>query len=169
MKNKLIPMTCLSMVLLLSACGENNDSNKEKKPAKEKPTTEKVTTEKPTTEAPKKAAENNTVYGKMTDKDAKYNGTIAINKKDSIRYIVDENMKILQVEKDFNDIPLDKNLDHEHIKEHATDFMNDDAKVTHEEENSKTYHSEKLGKDYYVTYSLNEKGEIITIIVSKFK
>lgn len=158
----------IASALLLGACGEETKTE-EKKTTAEKPTTEAPTTEKPTTEKPEVKAEENTLYGKLTDKDAKINGGIAINKKRSVTYLLGDNKKILQVEKDFDTLPLNKELDHELIKEHTKDYMNDDVEITNDEENSKTYHSKKLDKDYYVTYSLNEKGEIVRIIVSSFK
>src|SRR5699024_8985424 len=60
---------------------------------------------------------NNTVYGKLTDTKAKEVAGMYSNQEDDLNYIVGDNKEILQIEKSFEDLPLDENIDQSLIKE----------------------------------------------------
>ncbi|MDO5374965.1 MAG: hypothetical protein Q4F01_02050 [Staphylococcus rostri] len=140
----------LASALVLGACG-SDEKEKNEEPKKET-----------------KVSENdNKVYGKLTNGKEKSSSPVTI---DDVTYILGNNNKILQAEKDFSNVPLDKEMDKNHLNEHIKELMSDDAKfVSDESDNEQKYHSEKLNKDYFVTYSLNDDGKVTSIIVSSFQ
>ncbi|MDP4447471.1 hypothetical protein [Staphylococcus hyicus] len=114
----------------------------------------------------KSGPEDNTVYGKLTKKHQ--NNSVAVI--EDVTYTLGENDKILQAEKDFSDLPLDKNTDKNFLNEHAKDLMAKDAEfVSNTSDTEQKYHSKSLNKDYYVTLTLDDNGKVRSLIVSSFK
>ncbi|EKI4610879.1 hypothetical protein PCV59_001068 [Staphylococcus pseudintermedius] len=148
-------------LLVLTACGNEKEKEEPKKEVEQKKEPEKK-------EEPKEKAspEDNTVYGKLTKKH-KDSSMVVV---DDMTYILGDNDEILQAEKDFSDLPLDQNTDKKFLNEHAKDLMAKDAEfVSNKSETEQKYHSKSLKKDYYVTFSLNDEGKVISIIVSSFE
>ncbi|MCO4346648.1 hypothetical protein MTQ93_11410 [Staphylococcus agnetis] len=171
---KKILFVLFASLLVLGACGNQDETEKasEKKPSKstvenkKENKEEKSTEEKQSSTQVKDSPKNNTVYGKLTKKHDD-NGVVVI---DDTTYTLGEDDKILQAEIDFSDLPLDKNIDKNFLNEHAKDLMAKDAEfVSNESDTEQKYHSKSLGKDYYVTFSLNDEGKATTLIVSSFK
>lgn len=114
----------------------------------------------------KSGPEDNTVYGKLTKKHSNSNTAVI----DDMTYVLGDNDEILQAEKDFSDLPLDKNKDKNFLNEHAKDLMAKDAEfVSNISDTEQKYHSKSLNKDYYVTFSLADDGKVRNLIVSSFK
>ncbi|WP_147641421.1 hypothetical protein [Staphylococcus nepalensis] len=112
---------------------------------------------------------NNTVYGKLTDTKAKEVAGMYSNQEDDLNYIVGDNKEILQIEKSFEDLPLDENIDQSLIKEHTLDYMEDDASIKDTISDSEfEYYSPSTDKTYNVVYEKNDESKIINIIISSF-
>jgi FtsZ-interacting cell division protein ZipA len=113
-------------------------------------------------------ASENKVYGKLND--SKSNGQNPYyDKEDKTTYTLGENKVILQVDKDFSDLPLDTKLDSNLLKQHAQDYMEYDAELIQKtNSNEFKYYSKNLNKNYSVLYSLNAKGQVISLIISSF-
>lgn len=112
---------------------------------------------------------NNTVYGKLTDTRAKEVAGMYYNQEDDLNYIVGDNKEILQIEKSFEDLPLDENIDQSLIKEHTLDYMEDDASIKDTISDSEfKYYSPSTDKTYNVVYEKNDENKIINIIISSF-
>ncbi len=85
-------------------------------------------------------------------------------------YVLSDKDKILQAEKDFSNLPLDKNTDKNFLNEHAKDLMAKDTEfVSNKSDTEQKYHSKSLNKDYYVTLSLTDEGKVKSLIVSSFE
>ncbi|EGQ3583594.1 TPA: hypothetical protein I1622_002104 [Staphylococcus pseudintermedius] len=114
----------------------------------------------------KTSPENNTAYGKLTKKHNDSSMVVV----DDMTYILGDDDKILQAEKDFSDLPLDQNTDKNLLNEHAKDLMAKDVEfVSNKSDMEQKYHSKSLNKDYYITFSINDEGKVTKIIVSSFK
>lgn len=114
----------------------------------------------------KASPENNTAYGKLTKKHNDSSMVVV----DDMTYILGDDDKILQAEKDFSDLPLDQNTDKNLLNEHAKDLMAKDVEfVSNKSDMEQKYHSKSLNKDYYITFSINDEGKVTKIIVSSFK
>lgn len=110
--------------------------------------------------------EDDTVYGKLT---APHNNNQVVVV-DDMTYILGDNDEILQAEKGFSKLPLDKNLDKNLLNEYAKDYMAKDAEfVSNISDTEQKYHSKSLNNDYYVTLVLNEHGNVNRLIVSSIK
>ncbi|PCF75651.1 hypothetical protein B4W72_02235 [Staphylococcus delphini] len=110
--------------------------------------------------------EDDTVYGKLTAPHDN-NQVVVV---DGMTYILGDNDEILQAEKGFSKLPLDKNLDKNLLNEHAKDYMAKDAEfVSNISDTEQKYHSKLLNKDYYVTLVLNEHGKVNRLVVSSVK
>ncbi|EOW3694004.1 hypothetical protein ACOW2U_001511 [Staphylococcus pseudintermedius] len=148
-------------LLVLAACGNEEEQKEPEKKVEQKKEPEKK-------EEPKEKAspEDNTVYGKLTKKHDD-NSVVVI---DDMTYILGDNDEILQAEKDFSDLPLDQNTDKNFLNEHAKDLMAKDVEfVSNKSDTEQKYHSKSLDKDYYVTFSLNDDGNVRSVIVSSFE
>lgn len=111
-------------------------------------------------------ASDNKVYGTFSDSKAT-GGNPYYNDEDDITYVVGDDKEILQVDKNFDDLPLDLNLDSELLKQHAEDFMEYDATFKQAvSTNEFEYYSQKIDKTYSVIYSKNDEGKVISIIIS---
>ncbi|UXS36009.1 hypothetical protein [Staphylococcus delphini] len=144
---------------------EKTSIKKEKESAKEdvKNDNTKVNS---TVEKNEVTPEDNTVYGKLTAPHDN-NQVVVV---DNMTYILGDNDEILQAEKGFSKLPLDKNLDKNLLNEHAKDYMAKDAEfVSNISDTEQKYHSKSLYKDYYVTLVLNEHGNVNRLIVSSIK
>lgn len=114
----------------------------------------------------KETPSNNTVYGKLTKKHNNTNPVVI----GDMTYILGDDDEILQAEKDFSNLPLDKNTDKNFLNEHAKDLMTKDAElVSNKSDTEQKYHSKSLNKDYYVTLSLTDDGNVRSLIVSSFE
>ncbi|HHD6773830.1 TPA: hypothetical protein ACOT7X_002580 [Staphylococcus aureus] len=154
----------LASALVLGACG-GEDQNKKDDREKTKNSTSKKN-DKNTDKKNIKTPDDNTVYGKLTKKHEDSNVVTV----DDITYILGDNSKILQAEKEFSNLPLDKNTDKNFLNEHAKDLMTKDAElVSNISDTEQKYHSKSLNKDYYVTVTLNEERKVKSLIVSSFK
>ncbi|MTV22679.1 hypothetical protein [Staphylococcus delphini] len=110
--------------------------------------------------------EDDTVYGKLTAPHDN-NQVVVV---DDMTYILGDNDEILQAEKGFSKLPLDKHLDKNLLNEHAKDYMAKDAEfVSNISDTEQKYHSKSLNKDYYVTLVLNEHDNVNRLIVSSIK
>ncbi|PCF83374.1 hypothetical protein [Staphylococcus delphini] len=185
--NKKGRLGCLGIIVLIilvfGGCSAlfGNDEDKQKNDAEkqtqkatdeqskkqdDKKTQQKEKKEDKTSEAKKVRAESGTVYGKLTKKHDD-NSVVVI---DDMTYILGDNDEILQAEKDFSDLPLDKNTDKNFLNEHAKDLMAKDAEfVSNKSDTEQKYHSKSLNKDYYVTLSLSDDGNVRSLIVSSFE
>lgn len=106
------------------------------------------------------------MYGKLTKKHNDSSMVVV----DDMTYILGDDDKILQAEKDFSDLPLDQNTDKNLLNEHAKDLMAKDVEfVSNKSDMEQKYHSKSLNKDYYITFSINDEGKVTKIIVSSFK
>ncbi|PCF49711.1 heterocycloanthracin/sonorensin family bacteriocin [Staphylococcus delphini] len=111
-------------------------------------------------------SEDDTVYGKLTAPHDNKQVVVV----DNMTYILGDNDEILQAEKGFSKLPLDKNLDKNLLNEHAKDYMAKDAEfVSNISDTEQKYHSKSLNKDYYVTLVLNEHGKVNRLVVSSVK
>lgn len=150
---------------------ETTEKATTEKPATEVDTTEEVTTEKSTTETPAiPAADNNNVYGKLTDKDAKDAGGIYINTEKDLTYTGDKN-EIFQIEKQFeSSLGLNVDIDSEFLMEHAHDFMQEDAtQVQKISDNEFIFESQSIGKKYNVIFSRPDGKTVTRVIVSQYE
>lgn len=139
----------------------NNLKNKTRKKLNKKK--EAITSE---TKKKKITPEDNTVYGKLTRKHNDNNPVVI----EDMTYVLSDKDKILQAEKDFSNLPLDKNTDKNFLNEHAKDLMAKDTEfVSNKSDTEQKYHSKSLNKDYYVTLSLTDEGKVKSLIVSSFE
>ncbi|EGQ3474760.1 hypothetical protein IS850_000652 [Staphylococcus pseudintermedius] len=107
--------------------------------------------------------EDDTVYGKLSQP----HGNNKIVNVDDTLYILNDNDEILQAEKSFSKLPLDKNLDKNLLNEHIKDYMAKDAEfVSNLTDTKQKYHSKSLNKDYYVQLVLDEHGNVNRLIIS---
>ncbi|MCE5687343.1 hypothetical protein JL786_00960 [Staphylococcus pseudintermedius] len=107
--------------------------------------------------------EDDTVYGKLSQP----HGNNKIVNVDDTLYILNDNDEILQAEKSFSKLPLDKNLDKNLLNEHIKDYMAKDAEfVSNLTDTKQKYHSKSLNKDYYVQLFLDEHGNVNRLIIS---
>ncbi|HAR6230940.1 TPA: hypothetical protein I1723_000551 [Staphylococcus pseudintermedius] len=107
--------------------------------------------------------EDDTVYGKLSQP----HGNNKIVNVDDTLYILNDNDEILQAEKCFSKLPLDKNLDKNLLNEHIKDYMAKDAEfVSNLTDTKQKYHSKSLNKDYYVQLVLDEHGNVNRLIIS---
>lgn len=121
----------------------------------------------PTTVNAKVKAEKNRVYGKLKNNDAEKLSKTAY-KDDYATFGVTAKKKIINVVKlDFTDLPLDAELDKDIINEHVTDWLETDAQITEDTAERDVYHSDKLNKDFIVTYTTNDANEITTIKIMR--
>ena len=161
---------------------KNSESKPTKQSTEEKstvePSTEEVKTEEKADQNQNDKTENknennassNKVFGVLTETDIKKSGSIAISKRTDTTYILGDNDKILQVEKDFSDFPLNLNLDKNFLNEHIMDYMEDDAVLlAKQNDTTETYYSNKINKNYYITYSFTDDGKVSRLIVSSFQ
>ncbi|AWI44841.1 hypothetical protein BJG88_08855 [Staphylococcus nepalensis] len=113
--------------------------------------------------------QTNTVYGQLTDANAEEVAGMYYNQDDDLNYIVGENKKILQIEKSFEDLPLDENMDQSLIKEHTLDYMEDDASISNTVNDSELeYYSPSIDETYNVVYEKNNENKITNITISSF-
>ncbi|QHW36869.1 hypothetical protein GZH82_05790 [Staphylococcus ursi] len=85
-------------------------------------------------------------------------------------YLLGDTDNILQAEKSFGKFPVDRNIDKEFLNQHARDYMADDAEfVSNISDIKQKYHSKSLNKDYYVSYVLGDKGQVLSVIISSLK
>ncbi|MRI05059.1 hypothetical protein GB868_02960 [Staphylococcus pseudintermedius] len=111
--------------------------------------------------------EDGTVYGKLSKPHDDNKMVVVV---DGMTYVLGENDEILQAEKSFSKLPLDKNLDKSLLNEHAKDLMAKDVEfVSNLSDTEQKYHSKSLNKDYYVTLVLNEYGKVNRLIVSSIQ
>lgn len=187
-ENKKGCLGCLGIIVLIilvfGGCNAlfGNDEDKQKNDAEKQTqktteeqsieqddkTQQKEKKESKTSETKKEKVrpEDNTVYGKLTRKHNDNNPVVI----EDMTYVLSDKDKILQAEKDFSNLPLDKNTDKNFLNEHAKDLMAKDAEfVSNKSDTEQKYHSESLNKDYYVTLSLTDKGKVKSLIVSSFE
>ena len=107
------------------------------------------------------------IYGQL-DISNKTKASDNLYKDDFGLYMVIDNNEIYTVDINFNDLPLDLNIDNSLISEHLHSFMEDDSSLAETIDNTHfIYHSNKINKDYNVTYVLNEQGMLIKINISQ--
>ncbi|EMC0274984.1 hypothetical protein U9W50_000236 [Staphylococcus pseudintermedius] len=109
---------------------------------------------------------DDTVYGKLTQPHAGKNPIVI----GDFIYILGDHGEISQIEEDFSKFPTDKNLDKNLLNAHARDLMAKDAElVSNISDSEQKYHSNSINKDYYVSLTFNERGNVSSLIVSSFK
>ncbi|WP_086427874.1 hypothetical protein [Staphylococcus cornubiensis] len=155
---------------------EEKSKKEEKSPSKEEKENTEIDNSKAdlTVEKVNIAPEDDTVYGKLSQPHNNNNSVVVVDDVtyvlvvvDDVTYVLGENDEILQAEKSFSKLPLDKNLDKNFLNEHAKDYMAKDAEfVSNITDTEQKYHSKSLNKDYFVTLVLNEHGNVNQLIVS---
>lgn len=173
----------LATILLLTGCSNADPIDEELKSYEEEDAKTAEETKKMDEDLNKKLKEeekklnekavgsDNKLYGAFTNFEAEeVSDSIYYQKKKKIRYFTD-NYYIYQIEKGFDkNLGLNLEMDKDFLIEHAKDFMEDDAVQSGQStEKDFVFHSNKINKDYYVTYATDVPGVITRVIISQNK
>lgn len=173
----------LATILLLTGCSNADPIDEELKSYEEEDAKTAEETKKMDEDLNKKLKEeekklnekavgsDNKLYGAFTNFEAEeVSDSIYYQKKKKIRYFTD-NYYIYQIEKGFDkNLGLNLEMDKDFLIGHAKDFMEDDAVQSGQSTGKDfVFHSNKINKDYYVTYATDVPGVITRVIISQNK
>ncbi|MCO4339553.1 hypothetical protein MTR10_10355 [Staphylococcus agnetis] len=151
MKLKYVTAIFLSSSLLLAACS-NDETSKEN------------------AHEVQKSHQTNKVYDKLSDKDITKKGSTATTKTKDVTFVLGNHDRILQVKKDLSDMPINKQQEEKKLEGYAKAYMEDDTKLKKvKSETQKVYYSEKINREYFVTYQLDTNGNVTEILISSYK
>ncbi|UTH10947.1 hypothetical protein [Macrococcoides canis] len=183
MRFRLLTFLSFIVILLLTACGkeqtleeelksyEEEDAKTAEEAKKLEEDLNKQLKEEETKLDKRAIGSDNKLYGEFTNFEAeqvaKY---IYYDKKKKIRYFTD-NYYIYLIEKEFDKkLRLNLEMDKDFLIEHAKDFMEDDAvEIEQPTEKDFVFHSNKINKNYYITYASDVPGSITRVIISQNK